>query len=78
IKGSVINIICAIDKMDIGRQSGFPVIRPDERIPHADCIIITPVHEAENIKQKLELHTQVPLISLSDILDDCLQENGNS
>ncbi|NBI92003.1 glycosyltransferase [Lachnospiraceae bacterium] len=78
IKGSGINIICGIDKMDIDRQSGFPVIRPDEGIPHADCIIITPVHEAENIKQKLELHTQVPLISLSDILDDCLQENGNS
>ena len=49
----------------------------NEVIPDADCIIITPVHEAENIKQKLRARTQVPIISLVDVLDSSMQEHGN-
>ena len=77
IKGSDINILCGIDKTNIGKQRNFPVIMLNEVIPDADCIIITPVHEAENIKQKLRARTQVPIISLVDVLDSSMQEHGN-
>lgn len=73
IKESDINVVCAIDIMAINKYGEFPVITLEETIPDADCIIITPVHEAEAIQQKLEERTEVSVISLSDVLDGCMQ-----
>lgn len=73
LKGSDINIICAIDRNVINKYGGFPVITVEEKIPEADCIIITPVHEAEAIKRNLTGRTSLPLISLSEVIDDCIQ-----
>ncbi len=73
IKESGIDIVCVIDIGAINRYSRYPLITPDETIPDADCIIITPVHETESIKQKLTNRTSIPLISLSDIIDACMQ-----
>lgn len=72
IKGSDINVVCAIDIRAINKYGKFPVITIEETIPDADCIIITPIHEAEAIAQKLEERTPLPIISLSDILDGCM------
>lgn len=72
IKGSGINIVCAIDIKTVDKYVDFRVITLEEIIPDADCIIITPVHEAESIKQKLEEKTTLPIISLSEILDGCM------
>ncbi|MDE7322316.1 MAG: glycosyltransferase [Lachnospiraceae bacterium] len=72
IKESNINVVCAIDIGAINKYSYFPVITLEEDIPGADCIIITPVHETESIMQNLKDRTSVPLISLSDIVDECL------
>lgn len=71
IKGSSINIICAIDMKAINMYCEFPVIALDETIPAADCIVITPVHEFEKIRHKLKNTTAIPLISLSNIVDEC-------
>lgn len=73
LKGSSIDIVCAIDRNAINKYGGFPVITAEERIPDADCIIITPVHEAEAIKKGLMGKTLLPIISLSEVLDDCMQ-----
>lgn len=72
IKGNGINIVCAIDMRAINKYGDFPVITIEETIPYADCIIITPIHEEETIKQELKDKTMIPLISLSDILDNCM------
>lgn len=72
-----IRIVCAIDKMAADKHNDFPVITPDEAIPDADCIIITPVHEFDSVRQKLECRTSVPVISLSEVIDGCLKENGS-
>jgi len=73
IKCSNISIVCAIDVRAINRYGEFPVITPDEIIPDADCVVITPIYETEFIKQKLLCKVQLPLISLSDIIDECMQ-----
>lgn len=73
IKYSSVSIVCAIDVRAINKYGEFPVIIPDEKIPDADCVVITPVHETESIKQKLSGKTRIPLISLSDIIDECMQ-----
>ncbi|MCM1154127.1 MAG: glycosyltransferase [Ruminococcus flavefaciens] len=71
IKGSSINIICAVDRKMINKDVVFPVITPEEPIPDADCIVVTPVHEFEMIKSKLMGRTSVPLISLEDVIAEC-------
>ncbi len=71
IRKSNINIVCAIDRKVTDNYCNFPLITLEERIPDADCIVITPVHEFEIIKQKLGERTLVPLISLSDIIEEC-------
>lgn len=76
IKESGINIICAIDMRAFNLYDGFPVITPDETIPDADCIIITPVHEVKSIQQKLENRTSIPLISLSEVIDGCINQRN--
>lgn len=71
IKGSGINIICAIDKRKRNGNCNFPVITLNETIPDADCIVVTPIYEFEAIRQELEDMTQVLPISLSDVIDAC-------
>ena len=73
IKESNINVVCAIDRGAINIYSYFPVITLEEDVPRADCIIITPVHEAESIRQSLKDRISIPMISLSDILDECVK-----
>lgn len=71
LKNSDITIVCAIDKAAINKYEDFPVITGEERIPEADCIIVTPVYEFDNIKGVLEKRTSLPIISLSEIIDEC-------
>lgn len=73
LKESDINIVCAIDRNAINKYGDFPVITAEERIPDADCIIITPVHETEAIKKNLTGRTLLPIISLSEVIDSCIQ-----
>ncbi len=73
IKESNINVVCAIDRGAINIYSYFPVITLEEDVPRADCIVITPVHEAESIRQSLKDRISIPMISLSDILDECVK-----
>ena len=72
IKGSDINIVCGIDLRAVDKYRDFAVITLENTIPEADCIIITPVHETESIKQKLEERTIIPIVSLSEIIDKCM------
>lgn len=72
LKESDIRIVCAIDRKAINKYGKFPIITPEDKIPDADCIIITPVYEAESIKKDLESKTRIPLILLSDVIDGCM------
>ena len=72
LKNSNINIVCAIDKAAINKYGDFPIISGGETIPEADCIIVTPVYEFDNIKGILEKKTSLPIISLRDIIDECM------
>ena len=72
LKDSDINIVCAIDRGAFEMNSDFPIISGETEIPEADCIIITPVYDVESIKPKLERKTSVPIISLSEVVDKCM------
>ena len=69
LKQSDINIVCAIDRGALNKRARFPVISDENDIPNADCIVITPVYDAESIRQSLENKTTIPILSLSDVVD---------
>lgn len=69
IKGSGICIVCAIDRRAFNMVKDFPVITGEEDIPEADCIVITPVYDAEKIKEKLEGKTSISIVSLSEVIE---------
>lgn len=72
LKNSNINIVCAIDKKAINKYGDFPIISGTDEIPYADCIVVTPVYEFEKIKNQMKKKVTIPLISLSDIIDQIL------
>lgn len=72
LKDSEINIVCAIDRGAFAMNNEFPIISGEADIPEADCIIVTPVYDIDTIKQRLDGKTVVPIISLSEIVNDCL------
>lgn len=71
LRDSNINIVCAIDRGAINMNGVFPVISGEKEIPEADCIIITPVYDVDEIRRKLERKTLVPIISLSEVVAQC-------
>ncbi|MCM1047748.1 MAG: glycosyltransferase [Clostridiales bacterium] len=68
LSGSDINIVCVIDKRLYNINEAFPMINGDKEIPEADCIVITPVYEEDSIRQRLSKKTDIPMISLAEIV----------
>ena len=71
LKQSDIEIVCAIDKGAVNKSAEFPVISGENDIPEADCIVITPVYDAEEICQTLQDRTTIPLLSLTEVVNNC-------
>ena len=44
------------------------MITPDDEIPQVDTVIVTSIYFFDEIKEKLEALTDMPVISLEDIL----------
>ena len=72
LKDSDVNIVCAIDRGAFEMNGDFPIISGETEIPEADCIIVTPVYDAEVIKQSLERKSSVTILSLSEVVDKCM------
>ena len=72
LRDSDINIVCAIDKKAANMYGEFPIISGEDEIPEADCIIVTPVYEFERIKNQIKEKTAIPIISLSDVIEEAL------
>lgn len=71
LKDSNVNVVCAIDRGAINKNTDFPIISDEDDIPDADCIVITPVYDEETIRKSLENKTQILILSLLDIVNEC-------
>lgn len=68
---SEIHIKCIIDKNAENIFSAYPSIRPDKfDLDMIDMIIVTAFHYYEEIKYQMRNLTNVPIVSLKDILDE--------
>lgn len=53
-----------------GRLNAFPIYRPDDQLPEVDAIIVTPVWDYQNIKEKLLKKVSCQIISLQEIIEE--------
>lgn len=72
IENSQVNIICAIDKQAMNKYNKFPVVTEESVFPNAQCIVVTPVYEFEKIKSSLAKRTDMPIVSLTQVVEEAL------
>lgn len=68
LKDTDIEVIAGIDKNAKGIFADVPVLLPEETIPNADCMVVTPVFFFDEIVDKMSQKLSCPIISLEDIL----------
>ncbi len=69
-----IDIVCAIDRKNVSDEFKFPVVKPDERIPKVDAVIVTPSYDFQNIKRQLRQKGVHKIISIETLLMETMQE----
>ena len=65
-----IEIKYAIDQNRNGIYKNIEVISPDEEMPYADAIIVTPIFYFDEIEKMMSKKAKYKIISLEDILYD--------
>ena len=70
LKETDIKVIAGVDKNAKGIFAEMPVLLPEEAIPDADCMVVTPVFFFDEIKRSMSSKVSYPIISLEDILYD--------
>lgn len=68
IKGSAVNMHCAIDKKAEEVYSDIKVYYPEDCPKDIDVIVVTPTFAFEKIREELSRYTDCPIISLEEIL----------
>lgn len=71
---SDINVVYGVDR-GCKEIEGFPVYTMEEDLPKADVIIVTVVHLFLGIKYELEKWTDIPIVSLEEVLETLLQDD---
>lgn len=67
LKGTDIEIKAIIDRNKTDNDK-YLILAPTEEIPKADVIIVTPTYDFETIKVTLSGKTDIPVISLKDLI----------
>lgn len=70
LEGSSVEIKYAIDKNKKKKSEGLETICIQENMPEVDAIIVTAVTYFEAIEEELLKVTDVPIISLEDVIND--------
>lgn len=67
-----VEVVFFIDKNIESQDDGIPVYTPDQDLPNADVVVITPVFYFHNIENELEAYVKCPIVSMEDVLDEVL------
>lgn len=68
LKNGGVKVNYFIDKIKNGKIKGIPIYAVDKSIPKVDAIIVTVIDSFEEVKKELFLITDMPIISLEEIL----------
>lgn len=72
LKNSGINVTYTIDRRAERLKSAIPMYSVEDELPEADVIVVTAVFFFEDIKEQLEVKTDIPVISMEDVLFDLM------
>lgn len=70
LNNTEIEIVAGVDRNAKGIFANMPMLLPDEDMPEADCMIVTPVFFFDEIKEKMVSRFSNPIISFEDIFYD--------
>lgn len=68
LENSGIEVVAAVDKNAKALFAKVPVLLPEQDIPQADCMVVTPVYFMNEIVKNMSERVACPIISLEDIL----------
>lgn len=67
LAGTNVDIAAVMDRTASSGRNGM-VIGTDADIPDADCIVITPIYYYESIYHMLKERTQIPIVSVQEVV----------
>lgn len=68
LEDSQVEIVAAMDRAVV--FADVPVISVNDEIPDVDCIVVTPVFYFEDIYKMLSEKTNIPILSISEIVEN--------
>lgn len=67
-----VEVVYFIDKSVENMEKMLPIFKPEQKLPAADVVIVTPVFYFHSIEIELEKYVNCPIISIEDVLDEAL------
>lgn len=61
-------VVGALDRRQGLKCEGLKIFTPEEKIPKCDAIVVTAVYDFDAIAQKLREKTDIPIVSLQDVI----------
>ncbi len=73
LEGTSVIIDYGIDQRGKDEHQNFLVIKPDDEFMHTQVIVVTPTYDLACIYKFLDKKTNIPIISIADILEEILE-----
>lgn len=71
LKNTEVTVDYVIDRNEKYGYEGMSVLKPSDKLPETDAIVVTIVHEYDNIKDTLnKILPDIPIISIEDVLEN--------
>ena len=68
LRDTEVKVEYAIDRAAVANDINLAVMTLDDAFPEVDVIVVTATFAFEEIRKDLEQHTEIPIISLRDVV----------
>ena len=74
LKDSEVEVKYIIDKKADTMYADVDIVTPEEPLEEVDAIVVTAIHYMDEIEEMLEQKVDYPILSLTEIVDEVLEE----
>lgn len=75
LKDSEVEVKYIIDKKADMMYADVDIVTPEEPLEEVDAIVVTAIHYMDEIEEMLEQKVDYPILSLTEIVDEVLEES---
>ena len=75
LKDSEVEVKYIIDKKADMMYADVDIVTPEEPLDEVDAIVVTAIHYMDEIEEMLERKVDYPILSLTEIVDEVLEES---